>query len=248
MCVVQHRMLGREMPTTTTTTRVASRRISRKAATSTAAAVVDRILIVLVAAIAITMLPSSSLPFWKTAGVRAFAGARSPMRNINSSIDHRLVNGSGPRTTPVIAARTFVHSSRLLASVTGTVYTANNSNDSDNDNTSNGVVVTLYTKEGCTLCDKVKAVLSQVKDQEGFAHSLRQTDITDADQGDSYDRYKYDIPVLHINANGDGDSDEDVYWTKHRLTEQEAKDALTEAMKGSFEERKGRPNAAALER
>lgn len=239
------------MPTTTTAAAaVTGRKSSIKATTSTVAVVVDRILVVLVAAMAITMLPSSS--FWKTAGVRAFhpavttiAGARTPIYS-SSNTNHCLVNGFVPRTTPVIAARTFVSCSRLLASVTGTVYTANDSSDSDNDNTSSGVVVTLYTKEGCTLCDKVKAVLAQVKDQEGFAHSLRQTDITDADQGDSYDRYKYDIPVLHINANVD--SEENVYWTKHRLTEQEAKDALTEAMKGSFEERKGRPNAAALER
>ena len=120
---------------------------------------------------------------------------------------------------------------RLFASVTGSVY------ESDS-----GPVVTLYTKEGCTLCDKVKDVLKQV--QEETPHSLKQVDITDEDQQDSFDRYKYDIPVLHISS-----SDEDAaYWTKHRLTPEEAKEGIAEAMSGSFEPRKGRPNAAAMER
>lgn len=125
---------------------------------------------------------------------------------------------------------------RRMASVTGSVYTADESK----------VVVTLYTKEGCTLCDKVKDVLYQIKDDEGCTHSLRQIDITDADQTDFYDRYKYDIPVLHIGL--DKDDDKNVYWTKHRLTAEEAKEALAEAIEGSFTERKGRPNAAAMER
>jgi glutaredoxin len=133
--------------------------------------------------------------------------------------------------------------SRLFASVTGSVYESDTS----------PVVVTLYTKEGCTLCDKVKDVLQQVRDggSDDFAHSLKQIDITDADQQDSYDRYKYDIPVLHMSLTGESDSDgevESVYWTKHRLTEEEAKEAIREAKGGSFASRKGRPNASAMER
>lgn len=141
--------------------------------------------------------------------------------------------------------------SRLFASVTGSVYEA--SNEICN------VVVTLYTKEGCTLCDKVKEVLSEIQQEsesdgsseEKFAHSLRQIDITDDDQRDSYNRYKYDIPVLHMGYRKKSESDESgesVYWTKHRLTKEEAKEAIAEAMGGSFEPRTGRPNASALER
>jgi len=166
--------------------------------------------------------------------------------------------------------------SRLLASVTGPVYDANpktdtsNSNSNSNTQNSNKVTVTLYTKEGCTLCDKVKDVLAQLRDEPNCHHALRQVDITDDDQTASWDRYKYDIPVLHIqcgdgiengsngsngtdgsDSNGSGSndsSDSDVYWTKHRLTEEEAREALAEARTGSFRERRGRPNAAAMER
>ena len=172
-------------------------------------------------------------------------------------------NGCGITGNPMVASvsvRATRGSSRLFASVTGSVYNANSNSNSK-------VVVTLYTKEGCTLCDKVKDVLQEVRQEsendsesgsgsEQFAHSLRQIDITDDDQQDSFDRYKYDIPVLHIGyTTGDDGDDNDndgddvsVYWTKHRLTQEEAKTAIVEAMGGSFEPREGRPNAAAMER
>ncbi len=140
--------------------------------------------------------------------------------------------------SPTAVPRSFAalgSTSRLFASVTGSVYESDDSK----------VVVTLYTKEGCTLCDKVKDVLKQVQEESEFAHSLRQIDITDDDQQDSFDRYKYDIPVLHIATDN---SEDDAYWTKHRLTAEEAKEGITEAKEGLFEPRKGRPNAAAMER
>lgn len=166
---------------------------------------------------------------------------------------HNKIHGS---FGAIATSTTGSTNSRLFASVTGTVYTAGDSNKNNND-----VVVTLYTKEGCTLCDKVKDVLKELSNEEhqSYAHSLQQIDITDDDQTDSYDRYKYDIPVLHIgcggeknnnvdNNNDDNDGNISVYWTKHRLDMEEAKEAITEAMGGSFEPRKGRPNAAAMER
>ena len=154
-----------------------------------------------------------------------------------------------------VDSRISYHGSRLFASVTGDVYEAS-------DKQSN-VVVTLYTKEGCTLCDKVKEVLREIHEESKgsdiseakFAHSLRQIDITDDDQQESYDRYKYDIPVLHIgyknsssSSSRDKESGESAYWTKHRLTKEEAKEAIADAMGGSFEPRTGRPNASAMER
>ena len=39
-----------------------------------------------------------------------------------------------------------------------------------------------------------------------------------------------------------------VYWTKHRVTEGDARAALTEAAAGSFKERPGEPDASRLER
>jgi len=64
-------------------------------------------------------------------------------------------------------------------------------------------------------------------------------DITDADKKQLWDRYKYDIPVLAIDG---------VYWTKHRVTEGDARAALAEATAGSFRERPGEPDASRLER
>jgi glutaredoxin len=117
--------------------------------------------------------------------------------------------------------------------VTGTVYTAADDHISDN-----AVTVTLFTKEGCTLCDKVKDVLQEIRSTH--SHTLQQQDITDDDATDWYDRYKYDIPVLHLN---------DVYWTKHRLTVEEAKAGLTAAFEGRFVEPvHGEPNAKQRER
>ena len=150
----------------------------------------------------------------------------------------KAVTAFGPALAQTPRSVALASSTRLFASVTGSVYESEISD----------VVVTLYTKEGCTLCDKVKDVLREVQQDgdNGFQHSLRQIDITDSDQQDSFDRYKYDIPVLHISSKSE--DAQSVYWTKHRLTEEEAKEGIAEAMAGSFEPRKGRPNAAAMER
>jgi glutaredoxin len=112
----------------------------------------------------------------------------------------------------------------MTTSVTGTVYQADKE-----------PVVILFTKEGCTLCDKVKDVLFIVREEN--PHSLLQKDITD--DSDLYERYKYDIPVLHLDGK---------YWTKHRLTIDEARNALVQAREGLFESPPGEPNAAKLER
>ncbi len=50
---------------------------------------------------------------------------------------------------------------------------------------------------------------------------------------------RYDIPVLHIN---------DIYWTKHKLSEEDAIAAIEEACAGDFAMRSGEPNAGRLER
>ena len=97
--------------------------------------------------------------------------------------------------------------------------------------------VRLFTKAGCTLCDKAKAVLEDVV--ESHPPPLEAVDLTDAEHAQWWARYKYDIPVLHI-----GDS----YWTKHRLDRQEAELALAEAENGAFEARRGQPDAERMER
>jgi glutaredoxin len=115
-----------------------------------------------------------------------------------------------------------------FASVTGSLYT---SEDGD------APTIRLFTKEGCTLCDKVKDVLSTLKDE--LPHSLDAVDITDEDHEIWHEKYKYDIPVLHVGEQ---------YWTKHRITEDEARDGLTEAISGSFSKRIGEPDAGEMER
>ena len=113
-------------------------------------------------------------------------------------------------------------------SVSGEVYAASEAD---------APVVKLFTKEGCTLCDKVKDVLQQCSGDE--PHTLLAVDITDADKRDWWDRYKYDIPVLHVN---------DAYWTKHGLTEPDAVEALRAAREGTFTSPRGEPNAAKYEK
>ena len=112
-------------------------------------------------------------------------------------------------------------------SVTGSIYEAADTN---------APTIKLFTKEGCTLCDKVKDSLSQL--QNDYPHSLYAVDITDEDKQMWFDKYKYDIPVLHMN---------DVYWTKHRLSEEEAIKGIEEAVGGMFVEGRGEPDASRLE-
>ncbi len=69
-------------------------------------------------------------------------------------------------------------------------------------------------------------------------------DITDAGNREWWDKYKYDIPVLHIAAPGSIP----VYMAKHRLTKEEALAALQGCIAGTFESPRGEPNAAKLER
>ena len=114
---------------------------------------------------------------------------------------------------------------RFFASVTGTIYT------------SEGPTIRLFTKEGCTLCDKVKDTLQSLRDD--LPHSLEAIDITDEEHEEWNEKYKYDIPVLHVG---------DQYWIKHRMTEEEAREGLVVARSGSFATRTGEPDAGEMER
>jgi len=129
----------------------------------------------------------------------------------------------------LLRGKVFAPQTRRMASVSGLAYSAE----------SKFPVVSLYTKEACTLCDEVKAVLARCREET--PHSLELVDITD--DRDVWEAYKYDIPVVHVDGN---------YWTKHRLSEAEARSTLEEAaqdkLKGKpFQPRPGRPNAAAME-
>jgi glutaredoxin len=97
--------------------------------------------------------------------------------------------------------------------------------------------VQMYTKAGCTLCDVAKDVLVRAADE--FPHTLVAVDITDLDNAAWWAKYKYDIPVLHIDNH---------YWAKHRITLEESMEALQSAQEGQFETQPGEPDAAQLER
>jgi glutaredoxin len=105
-------------------------------------------------------------------------------------------------------------------SVSGIIY-----NDSRNeaDSLVREVVVTLFTKEGCTLCDKVQSTLEAA--YEKYPHSLVAVDITDPEYREEwFERYKFDIPVLHING---------AYWAKHRISPDEAELGLAASSTGA---------------
>ncbi|KAK3522163.1 hypothetical protein QTP70_026980 [Hemibagrus guttatus] len=57
-------------------------------------------------------------------------------------------------------------------------------------------ILTLFTKDPCPLCEEAKEML------EPYRHRfvLQEVDITLPENSVWYDRYKYDIPVFHLNG------------------------------------------------
>eukprot|EP00928_Gymnodinium_smaydae_P011497 TRINITY_DN14233_c0_g1_i2.p2 TRINITY_DN14233_c0_g1~~TRINITY_DN14233_c0_g1_i2.p2 ORF type:complete len:118 (+),score=22.77 TRINITY_DN14233_c0_g1_i2:33-356(+) len=60
----------------------------------------------------------------------------------------------------------------------------------------------------------------------------------DRDKRAWWDRYKYDIPVLHLN---------DAYWAKHRIEPEACAAGLAAARAGRFVAQPGEPNAQDFE-
>jgi hypothetical protein len=78
----------------------------------------------------------------------------------------------------------------------------------------------------------VKEILESCRDEA--PHTLQAVDITEARHRDWWDRYKYDIPVLHLG---------EIYWAKHRLTKESALLGLADFKRGTFTSQKGEPDA-----
>ncbi|KAF6356654.1 hypothetical protein mRhiFer1_001906 [Rhinolophus ferrumequinum] len=57
-------------------------------------------------------------------------------------------------------------------------------------------VLTLFTKDPCPLCDEAKEVLEPYKNR----FILQEVDITLPENSVWYERYKFDIPVFHLNG------------------------------------------------
>ncbi|XP_045410687.1 glutaredoxin-like protein C5orf63 homolog [Lemur catta] len=57
-------------------------------------------------------------------------------------------------------------------------------------------VLTLFTKDPCPLCEEAKEVLKPYKNR----FILQEVDITLPENSAWYERYKFDIPVFHLNG------------------------------------------------
>ncbi|XP_019372399.1 PREDICTED: glutaredoxin-like protein C5orf63 homolog [Gavialis gangeticus] len=77
----------------------------------------------------------------------------------------------------------------------------------------NTPVLTLFTKKPCPLCDEAKEVLEPYKNRL----ILQEVDITLPDNVAWYDKYKYDIPVFHLNGQ---------FLMKHRVDIQKFENQL----------------------
>lgn len=154
----------------------------------------------------------------------------TPQRHIMTSrrwAHHRNIHLPPRNSRPITASLSddTIGESDTHQSVTGPIY------ELDDVPT-----VKLFTKQGCTLCDKVKDVLESVRESQ--PHSLYAVDITDDDKQEWFSKYKYDIPILHIN---------NIYWAKHKLSTEDAIIGIEEACAGDFQLRQGEPDASRLE-
>ncbi|XP_073247388.1 glutaredoxin-like protein C5orf63 homolog isoform X1 [Porites lutea] len=68
-------------------------------------------------------------------------------------------------------------------------------------------ILTLYTKQVCPLCDDAKAVLESFKHRFHF----EEVDITEKGNEAWFSKYKYEIPVFHLNG---------TFLMKHRVNEE----------------------------
>lgn len=68
------------------------------------------------------------------------------------------------------------------------------------------ILVELYSKDDCQLCDEAKAVLQTI--QKEFPFTLKEIKLIPGEGG--FEEYKQDFPVVHINKR---------FAFKHRLNE-----------------------------
>ena len=90
--------------------------------------------------------------------------------------------------------------------------------------------VTLFTKPGCTLCDK--AVTELKKTSQSFELSTVNIDAPGNEAWKA--RYWCDIPVFHLNG---------AFWTKHCLDTEDVEASLAAAAEGTFTQRDGEPDS-----
>lgn len=76
------------------------------------------------------------------------------------------------------------------------------------NNRMDNIILEIYSKDNCQLCDELKEVVKKVNQKINF--QIKEIDITK--DPEIFEKYKYDIPVVHING---------VIAFKHRITEAE---------------------------
>ena len=79
----------------------------------------------------------------------------------------------------------------------------------------NNHTITLYSKEGCHLCENAKAALLSLEDE--FEVTLSEVDITTDPQ--LFEKYKYTIPVMIVDETIELDSRIDAHKLRRALGE-----------------------------
>ena len=76
------------------------------------------------------------------------------------------------------------------------------------------MVITLYTKPECSLCDDARDVINEVRTRIPFELEIRNI----LDDLETFEKYKHDIPVILLDGHE---------IARHRLTEDALEFALT---------------------
>ncbi|CDO93207.1 unnamed protein product [Kluyveromyces dobzhanskii CBS 2104] len=88
------------------------------------------------------------------------------------------------------------------------------------------VQLTLFSKQSCGLCDTAKSVLEQVMQKPNYkACKYKVVDILKPDNKEWFDKYCFDVPVLHVH-NVENASAEEVGKLFHRLDEKKVQDLV----------------------
>lgn len=65
------------------------------------------------------------------------------------------------------------------------------------------VSLTFFTKETCQLCTNARAILYKTLENEKFQNiNVKVVDIMKPENSDAFDKYCYDVPVLHVDREG----------------------------------------------
>lgn len=69
--------------------------------------------------------------------------------------------------------------------------------------TARQVSLTFFTKDTCQLCTNARVILYKTLEHEKFQDiNLKVVDIMKPENSDAFDKYCYDVPVLHVDREG----------------------------------------------